>query len=218
MYAWSRRFFGVFIASCLAGQTVAVPPSSGASDVAILQIRVVEGEGAVHAAGSRAARGLIVEVTDETGKPVAGTAVNFRLPDEGPGGMFANGMKTEVVITSPDGRAALWGMQWNRVEGPFQIRITAAKGQARAGTVVSQYLSQAVAGKQSGALSTRPAVASGKSRSKWIWIGLVAAGTAVGGGMAAGLVKNTKAEPAVASAAATPALSVGVPSITIGKP
>ena len=34
-------------------------------------------------------------------------------------------------------------MQWNRTSGPFEIRITAVKGQARAGTVSSQFLSDA---------------------------------------------------------------------------
>src|SRR5450759_2238919 len=108
MHAWSHRFLSLGLASCLAAQTAVVSPPAATREVAILQIRVVEGEGAVQAAGSRATRGLSVEVTDETGKPVGGAAVNFRLPDEGPGGVFANGMKTEVVITAPDGRATLW--------------------------------------------------------------------------------------------------------------
>ncbi len=215
MHAWSHRLLSLGLASVVAAQTVPAPPTGGAHEAAILQIRVVEGEGAVHAAGSRASRGLVLEITDETGKPVSGAAVNFRLPDEGPGGVFANGMKTEVIITSSDGRAALWGMQWNRVEGPFQIRVTAAKGQARAGTVVSQYLSQAVAGKQSGAIGARPVAVAARSRSKWLWIGLIAAG-AVGGGMAAGMSKSSKADTAGAST--PPSLSVGAPSITVGKP
>ncbi|MCE5307939.1 MAG: hypothetical protein LLG20_09860 [Acidobacteriales bacterium] len=203
------------LTSALAAQTVPAPPTGGSHEAAILQIRVVEGEGAVHAAGSRASRGLVLEITDETGKPVSGAAVNFRLPDEGPGGVFANGMKTEVIITSPDGRAALWGMQWNHVEGPFQIRVTAAKGQARAGTVVSQYLSQAAAGKPSGATTARPVAMAGKSRSRWLWIGLIAAG-AVGGGMAAGMSKGSTADAAGAST--SPSVSVGAPSISVGKP
>lgn len=218
MHAWSHRFLSLGLASCLAAQTTVVPPPAATREVAILQIRVVEGEGAVQSAGSRATRGLSVEVTDETGKPVGGAAVNFRLPDEGPGGVFANGMKTEVVITAPDGRATLWGMQWNRVEGPFQIRVTAAKGEARAGTVVGQYLSQAVAAKQGAASSARSVAVPGKSRSKWLWIGLVVAGTAVGGGMAAGLVKSSKTSASTTAASTTPTLTVGVPSITIGKP
>jgi hypothetical protein len=218
MHAWSHRFLSFGFACCLTAQTTVVPPPAPAREVAILQIRVVEGEGAVQAAGSRATRGLSVEVTDETGKPVGGAAVNFRLPDEGPGGVFANGMKTEVVITSPDGRATLWGMQWNRVEGAFQIRVTAAKGEARAGTVVGQYLSQAVTAKQGAAPGTRPVAVAGKSRGKWIWIGLVVAGTAVGGGMAAGLLKSSNTAASTPATSTTPTLTVGIPSITIGKP
>jgi hypothetical protein len=109
-------------------------------------------------------------------------------------------------------------MQWNRVEGPFQIRVTAAKGQARAGTVIAQYLSRAVAAKPGAAASTRAVAVPGRSHGKWVWIALVAAGTAVGGGLAAGLVKSSKTTSSATSTAATPALTVGVPIITVGKP
>jgi len=216
MNAWSHRLLSLGLVCSVAAQHTVWPQQGVLIEPAILQIRVIEGEGAVHAAGSRASRGLIVEVTDETGKPVGGAAVNFRLPEEGPGGVFANGMKTEVVITSPDGRAALWGMQWNRLEGPFQIRITAAKGRARAGTVVSQYLSQAAAARESGASYIRPAETPARPRSKWLWIGLALAGTAAGSGLAAGLLKGSTTTQAAAPA--TPVLGVGAPTITVGKP
>src|SRR5437879_5619201 len=54
-----------------------------AQDPAILQVRVVDGEGAVYAIGTRATRGVTVQVTDETGKPVEGASISFRLPEEG---------------------------------------------------------------------------------------------------------------------------------------
>src|SRR5580698_8535226 len=101
---------------------------------AILQIRVLEGEGVAYPLGGRATRGVTIQVTDETGKPVEGASVSFRLPEEGPSGTFSSGSRTEIGMTKPDGRAAAWGMQWNHTEGPFEIRITAVKGQARAGT------------------------------------------------------------------------------------
>jgi hypothetical protein len=209
------------MAPWLAAQT-SVPPKAGTPptdrEVAILQIRLVEGEGAIHAAGSKALRGLSVEVTDETGRPVAGAAVSFRLPGEGPSGIFANGMRTEVVISGPAGRATVWGIQWNRVEGPFQVRITAAKGQARAGTVVSQYLSQTVAPKQGGSVLLTPSKNPSGSRSKWLLITAVVVGTAVGGVLAAGLARGSPASAATAAAASSPALGIGTPSITIGRP
>jgi hypothetical protein len=61
---------------------------------AIIQLRVIEGEGAVYAPGSRATRGITVQVTDETGQPLEGVAVSFRLPEEGAGGTFASGLRT----------------------------------------------------------------------------------------------------------------------------
>ena len=40
-------------------------PMAGQSDPAILQIRILEGEGAVYPIGARATRGVTVQVTDE---------------------------------------------------------------------------------------------------------------------------------------------------------
>jgi len=70
----------------------------------------------VHPAASRSARPITVEITEETGKPVAGAAVSFHLPEEGPGGTFVNGLRTEVVIT--DGR----GMRACTVWWPIGFR------------------------------------------------------------------------------------------------
>src|SRR5579872_1117432 len=107
-------------------------PCLAACQTAILQIRVVEGDGAVHTAGSRSTRPFSVEVTDETGRPVEHVAVSFHLPDEGPGGAFPNGLHTEVAITDGAGHAAVRGIQWNRLPGRFQIRIVASYEQTRA--------------------------------------------------------------------------------------
>ena len=112
------------------------------AQVAILQIRVIEGEGAVHLPGSRSTRPITVEITEETGKPVAGAAVSFHLPEDGPGGAFVNGLRTEVVVTDAHGRASLHGLLANRIPGRFQIRILASKEQARAGTVSFQYVAE----------------------------------------------------------------------------
>ena len=188
-----------------------------APEVAILQIRVLEGDGAVHALGSRSGRPLSVQITDETGKPVEGAAVSFRLPDDGPGGIFASGMRTEVVVTGADGRASVWGTQWNRTAGPFQMRVTTVKGQNRAGVVVSQYLSDAVTEKSSAGNSIAPG---GRSRGKWFYAVLLVTAGAAAGGAAMGLSRNSKPATAEASAGALtmPATQVGAPAISIGKP
>src|SRR5687767_1440058 len=98
-------------------------PRPLAAQIAILQIHVIEGEAAVHIPGSRSSRPLTVEITDETGKPVADAAVSFHVPEEGPGGSFLNGLRTTVATTDARGRASVRGLQVNRNPGRFQIRI-----------------------------------------------------------------------------------------------
>jgi hypothetical protein len=187
-----------------------LPLQAAQGDPAILQIRIIEGEGLVYAAGSRATRGITVQVTDETGKPVEGASVSFRLPEDGPSGAFSTGSKSEIATTRADGRASVWGMQWNRTAGSMEVRITAVKGQARAGTICSSYISEAAAG----LVSASDSRVGGGSSHKWVWILLVAAG-AVGAGavVAAGGKSSSSSAP---TAAAGP--SIGTPSITIGHP
>lgn len=170
----------------------------------LLHIRVVEGEGDVHAAGARDDRSLAVRITDETGGPVENAVVTFRLPEEGPGGLFAKGMRTEVVKTASDGHAAVQGMVWNRLPGAFQIRVTAVKDEIRAGTVVSQYVSNAP--------QTRT-MTSGARRRKWLTIAVIGAGAAAG--LAVGMGRSSQSAGA---GAATPPPQIGAPTISIGRP
>jgi hypothetical protein len=184
-------------------------PVAAQNDPAILLIRIVEGEGAVYPIGSRATRGVTVQVTDETGKPVDGAAVVFRLPVDGPTGTFSSGMPTEVVPTGADGRANVWGMQWNRVTGPLEVRITAAKGQARAGTVCGLYLSNALVSSE-----PRQSKTGGWRTHKKIWMGVgIAAAAFVGEAAISG-----RGTPSAGAAAGVNAPQIGTPSIIIGKP
>src|SRR5579864_334229 len=111
-----------------------------AAQDAALHISVISGEGAVYSAGAHAAKPLTIEVTDAAGRPVAGARVSFQSPLEGPGGVFASGLETDLATTDSSGRATVRSLQLNRVPGAFHIRITAAKEQARAGTVVKQFI------------------------------------------------------------------------------
>jgi hypothetical protein len=180
------------------------------AQVAILQIRVIAGEGAVHLPGSRSTRPITVEITEETGKPVAGAAVSFHLPEDGPGGAFVNGLRTEVVITDGAGRASLHGLLANRIPGRFQIRILASKEQARAGTVSFQYVAE-----PRGGASAASGVAAG--RRKWVALAAVVAGGAVA---SIAFTRGSAAGPAavIPTAPVPPVLSIGTPSITVGKP
>ena len=199
---------------CSAAAFVLALSSTAAAQVAILQIRVIEGEGAVHAPGSRSPRPLTVEVTDETGKPVEGAAISVHLPEEGPGGVFANGMRTEVAVTDSHGHASVHGLQLNRAPGPFQIRIVASKEQARAGMVSFQYIAEP----GSGAAAT---AGSSHGYRKWMVLAVLAGGGAAAGILAAGKSGGT---PAPAAASVPPAtvptvtLTIGAPAITVGKP
>src|SRR4051794_15215258 len=139
------------------------------AQVAILQIQFLEGDGAVHAPGSRSSRPLTVEVTDETGRPVAAAAVSFHVSEEGPGGSFANGLRTEVGLTDPHGRVSLHGLLVNRIPGRFQIRVIASKEQARAGAVSSQYVAEPQ--------SEMAAASRSRGRRRW-----VAVAALIGGG------------------------------------
>jgi hypothetical protein len=112
------------------------------AQIAILQIKVLEGEGAAHPAGAHISRPLTVQVTDDMGQPVVGAAVSFQLPPDGPSGLFSNGLRTDLAITDAAGRATIHSIQLNRNGGQFRIRITAVKEQARAGIVSFQYINE----------------------------------------------------------------------------
>jgi hypothetical protein len=194
---------------CLGVALAIATPAAATAQVANLQIRVIDGEGVVHAPGSRNLRPLSVEVTDDTGRPVEGAAVSFHVADDpgsGPGGTFANGLRTEVITTDVHGRVALHTLVVNHVPGRFEIRIIASKEQARAGTVSFQY----IAGTGKGAGAT----AGGGHRA--LWLVLVAAGAA---GAAAGvLASHSGSSPAAVLETSPPVLTIGAPSITLGKP
>ena len=181
----------------------------GADAPSILTIRVAEGEGAAYPIGSRATRGVTVLVTDETGQPVEGATVSFTLPAAGPGGVFSTGGRTEIAATHADGRAAVWGMQWNRTGGPFEIRITAVKGQARAGLTSSQSLSNASEARDAGA-GKIPAVLSSH---KLLWISLILAGAA-----AVGVAGVAARQASAAAASSVTPLKIGTPTISLGHP
>jgi hypothetical protein len=193
------------------------------AQLAVLHIQVIEGEGAVNAAGSRISRPLAVEVTDETGKPVEGAAVSFHLPDEGPGGNFGNGLRTDVTVTDSRGRANLHTMHLNRLIGRFEIRIVASKEQARAGTMSFQYIADAKTVAASGrAPKSRLSIKRGPL--KWVVLAAVAGGAAVAAGLAAGRAGPAAAAPSTPVAAASTTttgavtISIGSPSLTVGKP
>jgi hypothetical protein len=201
MNAFTECAVFLLLPLCLAGQT-SIPGTP-----VVLTIRIVQDSGPVHVMGSRGAPVLTVEVIDDARNPVDNAAVSFRLPASGPGGVFSNGLTTEVVITGRDGRAALSGVRFNKTAGPFDIGVTAAKGQVRAGTAIPRQLSTP----EGARTATQAAYHAPRKRLRLI---LLVAGAAAGS-VVAGLAYNKKSGPAASSG---DSLSVGMPTVTIGAP
>ena len=176
----------------------------------LLNIRILEGEGAIHGAAARAGRPIVVEVTDETGKPVDGAAVSFRMPEEGPGASFGQNMKTDIRVTTPDGKAVCSEFTTGRLPGPFQVRVTAVKSQIRAGVIVSQYVSDGPV-KNTGARR-----GGGGGSKKWLIIAAIAGG--VGAGIAAGSMggKTTPGNNGPGPTVPATPPTIGAPSINVG--
>jgi hypothetical protein len=218
-FPWRSAVAGA-LATCLT-----VHSALYGQDPALLQIRVIEGEGAVHTIGARASQALVVRITDESGRPVAGASVSFRLPDEGPSGIFQTGLRTEVAAAGPDGKVAIRGIQWNRLAGPLQIRITANKGEARSGMVSAQYLTEPATTAKKGQepiQAVLPQIKIGPSRSKWTVLAVLIGGAAAGG-VAAAANRGSRAPgappgPPPPAAVIQPSVTIGPPSIAIGKP
>jgi hypothetical protein len=168
------------------------PPAPGPAQARV-NIVVVEGESAINNINGRANREPIVQIEDENHRPVAGAAVVFFLPANGPSGSFVNGGKTLTVSTDAQGRAAAAGIHLNRVSGQMQIRVTASYGGQTVSTVITQ---TNVAG--GGRLSTTAKV-------------LIIVGVA--GGAAAGAILATRG----GSSSSSPTAPSGI-SITAGTP
>lgn len=215
-----RSILSGFLAVSLAFSPALAQAQEPASP-ALLQLRVVEGEGALHTTGSKSNQPIVVFVSDEFGRAVPNAAVSIRLPEEGPSGVFLSGLRTEVLLTGDDGRATLHGIQWNRIPGPLSVRITASKGEARAGAVSMQTLTGPAAVAARGETLQRPVepVAS-TSRGKWILLTALIGGAAAGGVAAAarGARSAPGALPTPPAASSQPGVGIGSPSISIGKP
>jgi hypothetical protein len=190
---------------------------------AILRIRVLDGEGSIHTAGTKSNQAFVVMISDEADRPVEGASVSVRLPDEAPTGLFANGMRTEIALTGPDGRVSIRGIRWMRTAGPVQLRITANKGEARAGILSTQYITEPSGGRarrgpDPGSGPPRPTARIDQpSRSKWILVAALIGGAAAGG-VAAAARGGSSAPGAPPPAVTQPAVTIGSPTISVGKP
>jgi len=154
----------------------------------VLNIVVIEGEGAINNIRQRTAREPIVEVQDENRRPVAGALVLFALPRSGPGGTFPNGATTLSVTTDQQGRAVARGLQPNRNSGQYNITVTASYAGATVTATIAQVNAVVAAGAAGGGaaaagigLGTKVAIVAGVAASATVG-GLAASGAIFGGG------------------------------------
>lgn len=186
--------------SGIAQQPVAANPAQTGSG---LKVVVIEGEGAVNRIKTRTATNPVVEVRDESDKPVAGAEVIFYLPSNGPGAVFYPYTNNQTVRTDAQGRAAATDMSPNDQEGRFFIRVTASSG-VKTGTARIT---------QTNSMSGGVQMSSGSSsHKKWYIIAGVAAAAAIGGGIAASRSGSSS------TAAITNPVQISAGAITVGAP
>ena len=104
----------------------------------MLNLVVVEGEGATNNIRQRTARAPVVQVEDENHKPVAGAIVVFTLPSNGAGGAFANGARTLSMVSDSKGQAVAHGFRPNGLKGQFQIHVNASFQGLTAAVAITQ--------------------------------------------------------------------------------
>jgi hypothetical protein len=150
-----------------------------------LNLVVVEGEGAINNIKLRTSRNTIVQVEDENHKPVAGAAVTFLLPADGPGGAFAGGTKSATLVSDSAGRVNMPRLSLNQNPGSYSIRVTASNQGLVANATIAQSSVAGAAG-----LATTSIIA-------------IVAGVAAAGGVAAVVASrggNTTPTPPTPSA------------------
>jgi hypothetical protein len=164
-----------------------------------LNIVIVEGEGAINNVKDRVSREPIVQVEDENHKPVAGAAVIFSLPNNGPSGVFANGSRTLTLTSDAQGRASALGIRRNNVSGQMVIRVTASFGGATASAVITQ-----------NNVAATTSVGLGTTGKILLILGLA-------GGAAAGAVYATRGGSSN-TPAAVPSITISAGTPTVGAP
>jgi hypothetical protein len=81
---------------------------------------------------------VTVKVVDDHGSPVPNASVLFRLPSDGPSGVFRDGSRVALVYTDGQGIATIQNIHWDEPGQRGTIKITATKGPAHAGILLEQ--------------------------------------------------------------------------------
>src|SRR5215470_7085645 len=103
-----------------------------------LKVVVIQGEGVRNNVALGTNQQLVVQVRDESDKPVAGASVTFYTPEKGPGGAFFGAYNKLTVSANEQGNAAATNFQPNLFEGSFQIRVIATLENRTGDAVINQ--------------------------------------------------------------------------------
>jgi hypothetical protein len=146
-----------------------------------LNIAILEGNNAVNSVSLLRSVAPVVEIRDQNEFPVEGATVVFTLPAQGPGGTFTGGGTTFTTRSDARGQAAA-PLIVPRMEGRFEIRVTATAGDRRGEASIVQTNS---AGTYVG-----PSIAPRPWYRKWkVWA--IIGGAAVAGGVAVAVTRGS---------------------------
>jgi hypothetical protein len=166
-----------------------------------IKIVVQEGEGAINNIQEHRAKEPVIQVLHEDGEPVAGASVIFQLPDDGPGGIFADDAKMLTVQTDDKGQAIAHGLRPNTVAGKFQIRVTASFHGQTASALVSQ-------------INAEPAAAKSNTR-LFVILAIVGGAAAAGAAAALGHKGSSSSSTSIGTVTTPPTILLpGNPTIT----
>jgi len=167
------RVVGAWVTSLTLLLVPALLPAAQTAAARKLQIETFRGDQMVHEDRIPQGKDIVVRVTDDEGRAIAGAAVVFQLPSDGPGGAFPEDSRFATVMTDTEGLATAKGFQPNTTPGEFKVTVTASyRDYQSASAAVTQSNTAAVA---------EPDVATERRGSgRAIAIAVVVAGAAAG--------------------------------------
>jgi hypothetical protein len=173
------------------------------SPPSVLNIVVVDGEGAINHISQRTARDPVVRIEDEHQRPLAGATVVFTLPTGGTSGEFS-GSKTTTVMTDKQGLVTVRGLKVNNVPGTLQIHVNASYRGVRARTTITQFNMQ------------MPGMKAGGSGKLIAILAIVGAGAA--GGAVLAMQRGSKGSTPSAGVPGVAAIGITAGAGSVGAP
>jgi hypothetical protein len=184
-----------------------------------LKVTVLKGEGAVYLLPQSSPTEVVVEVKDDSDRPVQGAVVYFVLPDTGASGTFLDGTsRSDAVTTNEQGEAAVAGLRPNGVAGRWRIKVTVSHQAVTVSVEINQMNQERC--KPGFRLSkTTGLCEKGGGGGKWIALVAVGGGAAAGGVVAAtrGGKGGTTSGPGPTTTTRPPT-TVTVGNISVGSP